>query len=82
VSTQQDGTEKRMMVIFRCENPLCSVFETPQEHPITRTALRKMCQPDSTDKFMCLNCGEMFPLTDREKENSLGMLDEEAAAQA
>lgn len=70
------------MVTFRCHNPLCSVFETPQEHPITRTALRKMCQPDSTDKFMCVKCGEMFLLTDREKENMLVMLDEEAAGQA
>lgn len=79
---QQDGTEMRIMVIFRCHNPLCAVFEAPQEHPITRTALREMCQPDSTDKFMCIKCGEMFPLTDREKANNLGMLDEEAAAQA
>lgn len=82
MSTQQDGIELRIMVIFRCHNPLCAVFETPQEHPITRTALREMCQPDSTDKFMCIKCGEMFLLTGREKANSLGMLDEEAAAQA
>jgi hypothetical protein len=41
-----------------------------------------MGQPDSADKFMCIKCGEMFPLTDREKANSLGMLDEKAAAQA
>jgi hypothetical protein len=81
MATQQNPTEMRIMVIFRCHNPLCSVFETPQQHPITRTALRKMCQPDSTDKFMCVKCGEMFLLTDREKTNSLGMLDEEAAAQ-
>jgi hypothetical protein len=67
------------MVIFRCHDPLCSVFETPQEHPITRTALRKICEPDSADKFMC---GEMFPLTGRDKEDSPGMLGEEAAAQA
>jgi hypothetical protein len=70
------------MVLFRCHNPLCAVFETPLGNPITRTALRKMCQPDSTDKYMCIKCGEMFPLTDREKANSLAMLDEEAAAQA
>ncbi len=82
MSTQQDGIDKRIMVIFRCHNPLCSAFETPQEHPITRTALRKMCQPDSADKFICLNCSEMFPLTDQEKANSLAMIDEEAAAQA
>ena len=79
VTSPENGAEMRIMVIFRCHNPLCSVFETPLEYPMTRTALREMCQPDSTDKFMCVRCGEMFPLTDREKENSLGMLDEAAA---
>jgi hypothetical protein len=82
MATQQDGTELRIMVIFRCHNPMCAVFETPQDHTITRTALRKMCQPDSTDRFMCIKCGQMFPLTDQEKANSVAMLDEEAAAQA
>jgi hypothetical protein len=82
MATQQDGTDLRILVMFRCHNPLCVAFETPLEQPITRTALREMCQPDSTDRFMCPKCGEMFLLTNLEKANSMVMLDEEAATQA
>jgi hypothetical protein len=74
-----DMEEMRIMVLFRCRNPRCAIFQKPMSHPITRTALREMCEPQSVQKFMCLGCGELFDLTYSEKTNSLKMLDEEAA---
>jgi len=71
--------EWRILVVFRCHNPKCAALEKPQELPITRTALRKMSQPGSEDKFMCSTCREQFPLSDQEKANNLRMLDEEEA---
>lgn len=76
--SQQNGSELRIMVRFRCHNPLCVMFETPMEQPITRTALREMAQPVSADKFMCAKCGHTFSLTEQEKSNTLEMLDAEA----
>ncbi len=70
-----EETELRLMVFFRCQNPQCSEFEVPREQPITRTNLREMSQPESTDKFMCPRCGHMFVLPAQEKVNNLKMLD-------
>jgi hypothetical protein len=75
----QNDSELRIMVRFRCHNPLCVVFEKPVEQPIPRTALREMSQPDSKDKFMCAKCGHTFSLTEQEKSNTLEMLDADAA---
>lgn len=77
VLANSDLREARILVLFRCHNPQCSVFEQPQEHPITRSALEKMSHPNSTDKFMCVKCGQLFGLTDQEKDNNVKMLAEE-----
>jgi hypothetical protein len=71
--SQQNDSELKIMVLFRCHNPLCAMFETPLEQPITRTALRKMSQPDSRDKFRCVKCGQLFSLTEQEKASNLEM---------
>jgi hypothetical protein len=71
--------EMRITVLFRCRNPHCAIFQKPMETPVTRTVLRQMCQPRSTEKFMCLGCGELFDLTDDEKASTLKMLEQEAA---
>ena len=68
-----------IMVLFRCHNPQCAMFETPWSQPITRAALREMSQPDSADKFKCVKCGQLFLLTEQEKAGSLEMLDADAA---
>lgn len=72
--------ESRITVLFRCQNKQCTIYGQPFEQPVTRTALREMSQPESTDKFMCIRCGEMFPLTKQEKVGNLEMLDKEARA--
>jgi hypothetical protein len=74
--------EKRIVILFRCRNSGCAIFQKPMSHLATRTELREMCQPQSAKKFMCLGCGELFDLTDEEKANTLKTLNEEAASQA
>lgn len=74
--------EKRIVVLFRCRNSVCAIFQKPMSHLATRTELREMCQPQSTKKFMCLGCGDLFDLTDEEKANTLKMLNEEAGSKA
>jgi hypothetical protein len=75
---EQMKSENRIVVLFRCHNPSCSRFEIPQEQLIRRTDLREMCQPESTGKFLCVQCGEMFPLSQQEKASTLKMLDQES----
>ena len=70
--------EGRLLVLFRCHNPRWPAREEPQETPITRTTLRELSQPSSEEKFICMACGELIPLSDQEKANNLRMLDEEA----
>lgn len=71
--------EYRITVKFRCTTHGCPSQGQPQDALITRTELRKMCQPDRTDKYFCPACGQLTAPTDEEKANTLRMLDEEAA---
>lgn len=74
--------EGRLIVLFRCWNKECPGCGVPKERLLTRTALKKMSQPESAGQYLCPVCGKITNLTAEEKEGNLRMLDEEAAAEA